>query len=538
MNTNNNKLFLLLGLLAMTACSSDDAALDLQQPAEPGDYITLDVTAADDATRGAVITSSTIADLRLTGMKYLNTSNIDATSPADFFYNQEVTKASGWKTAFCWPGNKEKVQLFAFAPSAALAATDGGEGVTWSAEDRSGVPTLFYKQPTTIGNMQDLVVAHTAALAGNSTSAPLSFSHALAKVEVKISTTAGVQGCNVKSVKFRNIVGTGAMTFGGDWTLGSTTDVTVSGGTSGTATLFMLPQTLPSSAAMDVTIDYGSMEKTFTQSLSGHVWTKGQGRTYTITLNTRPKLPIEYVAPYNMASATTMATSNANNVSYYWTFNNAMNTFKNGVTIGGVKYHQPTIDELNGIFPRYNLGGQAQQVDMAPEEAVTIGKTTYTLNATYKGNGSTIIYAIKLMSSDNRYRCAYRYSAVSNSPTGYKVNVRVRYIGSQGNVSINTVASESYWTSNNTNDIVREFPCAGRFSQQDKDYGVASATSASDYGSDVYLWTSSYGGDPNFGCCLTCHINQGGDPYWFGWDSAGDPTWRTSAFPVRLWSDE
>ena len=535
MNTNNNKLFLLLGLLAMTACSSDDAALDLQQPAEPGDYITLDVTAADDATRGAVITSSTIADLRLTGMKYLNTSNIDATSPADFFYNQEVTKASGWKTAFCWPGNKEKVQLFAFAPSAALAATDGGEGVTWSAEDRSGVPTLFYKQPTTIGNMQDLVVAHTAALAGNSTSAPLSFSHALAKVEVKISTTAGVQGCNVKSVKFRNIVGTGTMTFGGDWTLGSTTDVTVSGGTSGTATLFMLPQTLPSSAAMDVTIDYGSMEKTFTQSLSGHVWTKGQGRTYTITLNTRPKLPIEYVAPYNMASATTMATSNANNVSYYWTFDNAKNTFKNGVTIGGVKYHQPTEAELVSIFPRYNTGGQADQTT-STTETVKIGKATYNFNASYKGDGSTIIYGIKFISSDNRYRCAYRYSRVSNTPTGYKVNVRVRYIGSQGSVSINTVATENYWNSNNSNDIVREFPCAGTFPRKNQNYAVSSATSADYYGYNAFLWTSSEGSSSDFAICLTCHVIS--TPCWFGYDSGGDPTWKDSAFPVRLWSDE
>lgn len=284
MNTNNNKLFLLLGLLAMTACSSDDAALDLQQPAEPGDYITLDVTAADDATRGAVITSSTIADLRLTGMKYLNTSNIDATSPADFFYNQEVTKASGWKTAFCWPGNKEKVQLFAFAPSAALAATDGGEGVTWSAEDRSGVPTLSYKLPATATNQQDLLVANTAVLDGNTkTGAALSFSHALAKVIVKLGAASLPDG-NITKVTIKNVNGTGVYDFKeGKWTSTSTPGtytqtVTVActgGANKEIATFFMLPHTL-SGASIELTHSNG---QTYSKAITG-TWEEGKSYTY------------------------------------------------------------------------------------------------------------------------------------------------------------------------------------------------------------------------------------------------------------------
>ena len=295
---NNNKKYLWgLSLLAISlayACSSDDSTSDLRSQSQQGDYITLDVSAPsqelEDTTRGSVITTSNIADMRLTGMKYLNTSNIDATTPAQFFYNQEVTKASGWKTAYCWPGNKEKVQLFAFAPSAALAATEGGEGITWSSATKVGVPTFSYKLPSVATNQQDLLVSSTGVLDGNSgTAVALNFSHVLAKVVVRLGSTGMMSG-TITKISFKNVNTTGTYTYGSGWgsTIGTLGDVsqtmnfatngqTNTDVTTGTSIFMMLPQ-----QTNNVVLEVVKDGVTYTKNLNVN-WEAGKTYSYSAT---------------------------------------------------------------------------------------------------------------------------------------------------------------------------------------------------------------------------------------------------------------
>lgn len=218
----------------------------------------------------------------------------------------------------------------------------------------------------------------------------------------------------------------------------------------------------------------------------------GQG-----TLN-RPKLPIEYIAPYNMQTATSMATDNLISHSMYFCWNTSNNTnttpkaniqkMINGTAVTG--YHLPSKAEWCSIIPPYyadsNNGGSdgiriVYKRGMSTNLSETVGwgvvnnntSSTYTtasysfdvLQTFYNDYNcpnddihTYIGYALRFkeLSGGNyvngQYTCAYRYEYKPSSDVVGGTNkasliIKVIYVGANPNITITTISDESWWTS-------------------------------------------------------------------------------------------
>ncbi|WP_279054155.1 hypothetical protein [Hoylesella timonensis] len=169
-------------------------------------------------------------------------------------------------------------------------------------------------------------------------------------------------------------------------------------------------------------------------------------------------------------------------------------------------YHVPSLYELTAAFPyfKYRLGDNwdkdKYKKDMSGEllsfdEKTANGnpKPYYGLeylrlfgdeydennfinfNSIYKrvqNNGREVIYAIRFIynSSDtnkkkaaevgNRYRCAYRYvisaDGMNDDGKGHRLSVTARWLGNVP-ISIEDVATETFWEYNNSMDVIRIF---------------------------------------------------------------------------------
>lgn len=106
---------------------------------------------------------------------YTGTWSEDSCLP-DYMYDVEVTEASSWTTSYYWPGAGRNIRFFAYAPY-------GGQGIVLSDKTSAGTPSITYTVPTAVADQQDLLVAATSGMAGNTAAAaPLSFAHALTAV--------------------------------------------------------------------------------------------------------------------------------------------------------------------------------------------------------------------------------------------------------------------------------------------------------------------------------------------------------------------
>ena len=65
-------------------------------------------------------------------------------------------------------------------------------------------------------------------------------------------------------------------------------------------------------------------------------------------------------------------------------------------------------------------------------------------------------YAKRFIGTD--YESAYRYELI-----GGNVIITVRYLGKDSGVSLNTIASETWWISDDSDDISRTIPAAGYY---------------------------------------------------------------------------
>ena len=169
-------------------------------------------------------------------------------------------------------------------------------------------------------------------------------------------------------------------------------------------------------------------------------------------------------------------------------------------------YHVPSLYELTAAFPyfKYRLGDNwnkdKYKKDMSGE-LLNFKETTakgnpmpyygleylrlfgdeydesnfINFNSIYKrvqNNGREVIYAIRFIynSSDNnkkkaaevgnRYRCAYRYvisaDGMNDDKKGHRLSVTARWLGNVP-ISIEDVATETFWEYNNSMDVIRIF---------------------------------------------------------------------------------
>lgn len=241
-------------------------------------------------TRGSLVGADNFYDsFGVLASVYTGTWSEDSCLP-DYMYDVEVTEVSSWTTSYYWPGAGRNIRFFAYAPY-------GGQGIVLSDKTSAGTPSITYTIPTDVADQQDLLVAATSGMAGNTAAAaPLSFAHAL--TAVRFTTGDDMMSGRITKITLKGVYGSGSHTMGSDsWNgYGATTDFsqTLAAAVDGSAnqeitpvaaTFMMLPQTLPSGASIEVvyTDDLTSTQRTLTASIAGSQWPMGRTVTYRIS---------------------------------------------------------------------------------------------------------------------------------------------------------------------------------------------------------------------------------------------------------------
>ncbi|MGI6815480.1 hypothetical protein ACFX5L_11245 [Bacteroides sp. KG123] len=220
-----------------------------------------------------------------------------------------------------------------------------------------------------------------------------------------------------------------------------------------------------------------------------------------IELIQRGKLPIEYVAEYNLAGIPSVkpvnklvtpgmtgglrfADSHDNTQSGYYSFqsNSGMIDFNTAVFSDGTllkdKYHLPTIEEWTGIVGYSSTGWyDTPQLVQTHLEPVAFGNTRKTYTTEFQTPGNGIAYALRFKpatvqsqtgyppAGDSNVLCAYRYERVGDmqvedNPTD-RLTVSVVYLGPNSTETITSISNESWWQARSSETISRVFPACG-----------------------------------------------------------------------------
>ncbi len=393
----------------------------------------------------------------------------------------------------------------------------------------------------------------------------LTFAHKMAKI--KVTTTTRVS--SIKTIKLKGILPTVPFN-ASDGTLGtasgSATDITMYSHSGQTANINCVALIPPQSKAADATLievtsalhsstpltyklpnaitfqsglqyifNVDLHEEQLVVTCTVSPWSSTTTNSAEVNVN-RPTLPIEYIAPYNMATATTMATDNNPNSSayFYWGSNSTslttnMKNFINGTAMSG--YHLPSKAEWNAILAPYyagsddsNMGGSdSQRITFMRgssnnlSETVGWGVKNNNTNSTYSTANyvfdvlrtfyndyncpndavhTYIGYALRFKEKigDNYvnglYTCAYRYEYKSTDASvggGASLTIKVTYVGTNTGITISTISNESWWS---TSDYSLVIPACGNKGMNSSDYAAGSYSSAS-YKANAYYWTAT-----------------------------------------------
>lgn len=224
---------------------------------------------------------------------YSYTGSWSESSPPDYFYNATASKSGSGDYAlastYYWPGASYKMKFFAYAPK------DNGQYVL-SGSTHPGSPTIGVTIPSDVNDQEDLLVAQTAELAGNTnTAVALTFNHALTAVRFVCGND--MQDGTVKSVSLKNVYSKGTYNMGTQtWSdvdtpadFSQTLDKSTTGTpnealTTDAQTFMMIPQTLPDGAQIEVVFtDYAGTDHTLTADIKGTEWPIGKTVTYKIS---------------------------------------------------------------------------------------------------------------------------------------------------------------------------------------------------------------------------------------------------------------
>ena len=278
--------------------------------------------ASDDAkTRGTQVGTNTFyKSFGVMTSVYTGTWTEDACCP-DYMYNVEVTKESKWTTNYFWPGAKQNVRFFAYAPYNA-------DGLTLTRKDKTGTPSITYTVPTKAEDQNDLLTTATAAMSGERTdAAPLDFYHPL--TAIRFAAGDKMLPGKVTAIRIKNVYGKATHTFGADtWTgyegkadYALELDADISGTaeqliTKDNQTFMMIPQQLPEGATIEVdfTDALTNTPRKLTSSIAGSTWPMGKTITYKISTTS---IVVEPVFDVNIKDFTYKGGSTDNTVSSY-----------------------------------------------------------------------------------------------------------------------------------------------------------------------------------------------------------------------------
>lgn len=164
-----------------------------------------------NTTRGAQVGTDTFYDsFGVMTSVYTGEWKENACYP-DYMYNEEVTKESNWTTSYFWPGAKQNVRFFAYAPY-------NTDGLTLTDKSKAGTPSFTYTVPTKVEEQKDLLATATEAMTGETRdAAPLNFYHPL--TAVRFAAGDKMLPGKVTAIRIKNVYGKATHTFGADkWT--------------------------------------------------------------------------------------------------------------------------------------------------------------------------------------------------------------------------------------------------------------------------------------------------------------------------------
>ncbi len=212
------------------------------------------------------------------------------------------------------------------------------------------------------------------------------------------------------------------------------------------------------------------------------------GKTYMETgLDVGPIIHFwEFLTPYNVApDGQSFVTTSANDVSGYWTWEEAVEKFSN-ITIDGVQYQLPVTSQWRAIVPswyganedgfiRFNL---ATAVDNKKEFMSGNGMSREYVSSC-RGSLNNEAYALRFWTEDGDYSrlTAVRYQYIDNPlHTGGRKMMKItfRYLGPTASATtVDEIANTTYWESNTENDVTFDFPASGRYRHTDgvREYG-------------------------------------------------------------------
>ncbi len=252
----------------------------------------------------------------------------------------------------------------------------------------------------------------------------------------------------------------------------------------------------------------------------------------------RPKLPIEYIAPYNMQTATSMATDNLKSHSGYFCWNTSkassggvgtpsdwskakanIQAMIKGTAVAG--YHLPSKAEWCSVVAPYY--GSSNDSDMSGGDGVRItykngqhtgltervawgvtnnnGTYTYDVDQVFYNDYNCpndaahtyIGYGLRFKptaSTYGQYTCAYRYeykSADASVGGGASLTIQVKYVGTNTSITISTISNESWWTSP---DFTVVLPACGNSPNSNGSDQAAGWSSASNTATGYY-WSAT-----------------------------------------------
>lgn len=245
----------------------------------------------DAPTRGAVA-SEMYDTFGVSGYLYTGNWNSASCMP-DFMYDVAVRQTSDVWTpdgTYFWPGGSRKLRFFAYAPYR-------GSGIVLSNKSTAGAPMFIYTVPANVADQKDILTASSDEFEGSRQSAvPLTFSHALTAVRFVVGDK--MLAGKISKISLTGVYGRGTYSFAdGTWnsyadskTFSQTLSVDVDGTpdtpiNDGTATFMMIPQTLPSGAAIEVMFadNLTGTNRTLSATIAGTDWPIGKTVTYRIS---------------------------------------------------------------------------------------------------------------------------------------------------------------------------------------------------------------------------------------------------------------
>ena len=234
----------------------------------PSEYITYSIDQSEETK--VTLMNQLEGDAMVYGYLYDNWSETltpwNKISDADFSFDGDKLTSNtniAWKEIEKEP-NRAYFKTFAFAPK----EVEGASVAT------TGTPKITYTIPSDLNKQVDLVTASMEVGGDFKSSIPLNFKHVLTALEFKIPFATA----SIESIVIDGVYNKGIYTFEQGWTIDENSKgiFTI---TDPTATVMMIPQTVPAGATITLNYDGGEKIKT---SLENIEWNGGKRITYTL----------------------------------------------------------------------------------------------------------------------------------------------------------------------------------------------------------------------------------------------------------------